>query len=119
MNNVPVYWIEIIGALLINYYAEQVKRPITRKWIAHDAVKGDSTAGTKNCWVSLLKPVIRPDGGVCPCLDRCDVSMGDDLLKIYAAQKPFDGSKCERCYNSGYNEILEAFVNKPERVDWL
>jgi len=118
MDHIPVYWIEIKGEYDKKYIEEQKHRPICRKWIFHDSYKGDFTHGRKDCWVSLLKPVISADGQIFPCWVQ-DVSMGDDLLKLYTKQKPFDGSKCEFCYSDGYNEMLDAFVNKPERLEWL
>ena len=119
MDHIPVYWIEITGEPEKEYLAEQKHRPICRQWLRPDTPKSDFTAGVKQCWVSLLKPVIGADGRIYPCSERCDLSIGDDLLKIYTKQKPFDGSKCEYCYNSGLNEMLDAFVNKPERMEWI
>lgn len=119
MDHIPVYWIEITGTPDKKYLDEQKHRPICRKWIFHDSYKGDFVHGAKNCWVSLLKPVIAPEGAVFPCLEMATHSMGDDLLKLYTAQKPFDGSLCKCCYNSLYNEMLDAFVHKPERMEWV
>lgn len=119
MDHIPVYWIEITGKPEKKYLDEQKHRPICRKWIFSDGKIKVFTKGTKNCWASLLKPCIGVDNGVYPCLKMNTVSMGNDLLKLYTAQKPFDGSQCEECYNSAYNEMLQAFMNKPEMVDWL
>jgi len=119
MNHTKVHWIQITGKPEKEYLAEQKHRPICRQWLRPDAPKSDFKAGVRYCWASLLKPVIGHDGRIHPCLERCDVSMGDDLLKIYAKQKPFDGSDCEHCYNSGLNEMLDAFVHKPERMEWV
>ncbi len=119
MDHAKVHWIQVTGKPDKKYLAEQKHRPICRQWLRSDALKGDFTGGAKKCWVSLLKPVIRADGRIYPCLERCDVSIGDDLLKIYQKQKPFNGSKCEKCYNSELNEMLDAFVHKPERMEWV
>jgi len=129
MNHVPVCWVEVTGKKIYamavkglidkDYLKKQMHRPICSKWFHHNVPISDFTDGAKHCWSSLLKPVIGTDGRVYPCLECCDVSMGDDLLKIYAKQKPFNGSKCEQCYNSELNKMLDAFVNKPERMEWL
>jgi organic radical activating enzyme len=78
------------------------------------------TKGNKRCLISLLKPNIGPDGfiqGCCgiqfsknpPSLDLLpEDSMGgpDDIEKIWSEQKYYDGSSCEKCYYSDYNNIL-------------
>lgn len=82
----------------------------------------DWTRGVPRCLISLLKPVIGPDGCVYPCcgvqyaapeqaLDmRSDWSMGliEDLTEIYGKQRHFDGSRCARCYYGDYNTVLSA-----------
>lgn len=124
MNHIPVYWIQITGNLEKEYLAEQKQRPICRQWLRPDTPKSDFTAGAKDCWVSLLKPVIAADGTMFPCLEMtthlmCHMGHSDNLIDLYNKQIPADGSKCENCYNSEINEMLDAFVNKPERMEWL
>jgi MoaA/NifB/PqqE/SkfB family radical SAM enzyme len=119
MDHIPVYWIQVTGKPEKEYLAEQKHRPICRQWLRPDAPKSDFTAGVKHCWVSLLKPVIVADGYVYPCINMNKESMGNDLLKIYTNQKPFDGSSCEHCYNSELNKMLDSFVHKPERMEWI
>jgi len=80
------------------------------------------TRGVPRCLISLLKPVIGPDGGIYPC---CGVqyaaqeqaldmvagwSMGqiEDLAEIYGRQRHFDGARCARCYYGDYNTVLAA-----------
>ncbi|MDD5541253.1 MAG: hypothetical protein PHG61_11240 [Candidatus Marinimicrobia bacterium] len=126
MDHAKVHWIQVTGKPDKKYLAEQKHRPICRQWLRPDAPTDDFTAGAKQCWVSLLKPVVWADGEIYPCLQIRNVStfvatpsMGNDLLKIYTKQKPFDGSKCERCLNSELNKMLDAFVHKPERMEWV
>lgn len=80
------------------------------------------TRGVPRCLISLLKPVIGPDGGLYPCcgvqyaaaeqaLDMApDWSMGqiEDLTEIYAHQRHFDGTRCVRCYYGDYHTVLAA-----------
>ncbi len=80
------------------------------------------TRGHKRCLISLLKPNIDVYGNVVPC---CGVQYAssppmldytrafrvcDDkgIEKAYQEQRYFDGSICERCYYSDYNNILNA-----------
>lgn len=80
----------------------------------------DFTGGARRCLISLLKPVIGADGGVWPC---CGVQYAlanpsrdleqsmrmchwRELRDVLARQAHFDGSRCVRCYYSGYNEAL-------------
>jgi MoaA/NifB/PqqE/SkfB family radical SAM enzyme len=83
--------------------------------------RADSTPGSKDCWLSLLKPVIDVDGQIYPCcgaqyalrLDERrmppEMSMGDlqaYLTDYVLPQRPFDGSKCRFCYYRKYNDVL-------------
>lgn len=76
------------------------------------------TKGQKNCYISLLKPVIGADGKVYPC---CGAQYRDmiparnysgcmgglkDIREIVGDQRMFDGSRCEVCYYSNYNSLL-------------
>ena len=92
----------------------------------------DSTKGTKNCYISLLKPVIGPEG-IFPCcgtnyaikgmkrkpIDQ--MKMGDikDLDKILNNQECFNGSKCDVCYYSQYNLALKKLLNKPDHLEFV
>ena len=82
------------------------------------------TTGAKQCWLSLVKPVIAADGGWYPCcgvqyaLDNPSLDfesamcMGTDFESIADKQEPFDGSVCKRCYYAAYNEVLGAMIGK-------
>jgi len=84
------------------------------------------TKGRKNCWVSLVKPVIAADGAWYPCcgvqyaLDNPgkdfepSMCMGQDHRQIIGGQVPFDGSACKRCYYDNYNVILDALARPHE-----
>ena len=92
----------------------------------------DSTRGIKDCYLSLMKPVIAPEG-VFPCCgsqyaiqgqDRNMVDamkMGDikDLPDILDKQKYFDGSVCDICYYQQYNEALKKLLDKPEHLNFV
>ena len=87
----------------------------------------DSTRGKKECYISLLKPLIAPEG-IFPCCgvqyakngqDRDmieEMSMGkmEELVDIISNQKQFDGSKCDVCYYSQYNEALKKLMEAPK-----
>ncbi len=86
----------------------------------------DSTLGIKDCYISLLKPVISPEG-IFPCCgvqyatagQRRDMvakmKMGEveDLDTILSQQEHFDGSKCDVCYYSQYNDALSKIKEIP------
>lgn len=84
--------------------------------------------GHKRCLVGLLKPNIDVYGNLTPCcgiqyasnppmLDFtrafrvCDK---DGIEKVYREQRCFDGSVCERCYYSDYNNALNAMWGASE-----
>jgi len=91
----------------------------------------DSTRGVKGCYISLLKPVIAPEG-IFPCCgaqyaihgqprDMIDkLKLGDlkDLPEILDKQKYFDGSVCTTCFYSQYNEALTKLKNMPKHVEF-
>lgn len=78
------------------------------------------TLGSKECYISLLKPVVNTDGQIYPCcgaqyaLDNTTrayngkMVMGgvENIFSISRKQSCFDGSKCKKCYYSEYNEML-------------
>ena len=77
--------------------------------------------GAKRCLISLLKPVVGPDGKLYPCCgtqyarSEMDLSLPDAMCmglveearQIWARQLCFDGAGCERCYYEAYNGLLE------------
>ena len=79
--------------------------------------------GNKRCLLSLIKPVVAPDGNVYPCcgaqfrknppaLDLCaEDSMGNNYWDIWDNQKYFDGSSCTNCYYTKYNESMAMIEN--------
>lgn len=89
--------------------------------------------GAKACWISLLKPVVGADGGIYPCCgtqyaeERQSLDMGDsmrmgwarDLRELWAAQKPFDGTRCVRCYYGAYNEALAAMLGPIRHAEFV
>lgn len=82
--------------------------------------------GNGNCYVSLLKPVLAADGNIYACcglqyarevpdLDyNEDISMGNDIEKIYKEQKYFNGSICKKCYYGEYNQVMDALWNSKQ-----
>lgn len=80
--------------------------------------------GTKDCWISLLKPLIDASGDLFPCCGaqyaekvpsrnfNGIMKMGDvkDAPEIWRDQKKFDGSVCYRCYYTDYNRFLNGLL---------
>lgn len=77
------------------------------------------TTGNKQCLISLLKPNIAPDGHIYPCcgiqyarkdtsldFDEIMYDMSDNYENIWSKQKFFNGSICDKCFYSNYNDIL-------------
>jgi MoaA/NifB/PqqE/SkfB family radical SAM enzyme len=81
------------------------------------------TKGHKKCLISLLKPNVGPDGNIFPCCGTIyrkqipslnlvnDDSMGNNIGDIWKNQKYFNGSVCDRCYYSDYNNILNTIID--------
>jgi len=80
----------------------------------------DYTMGAKQCFISLLKPVVSAKGLLYPCCGvqyalaepsrsyESSMCMGHwtDLPELIEKQKFFDGSNCVRCYYDNYNDLL-------------
>lgn len=90
-------------------------------------------AGQRDCWISLLKPVVGADGFVYPCcgvqyahfdedLDNPrSMRMGrmEDIKEIYKRQIPFNGSQCYRCYYKNYNDVLGQMVGEMNHLEFV
>jgi len=90
------------------------------------------TRGVKDCYISLLKPMVAPEG-VFPCCGAQYAIKGTkkdmveqmkfgeivDFGKILDAQIPFDGRKCDVCYYSLYNDALAKLKDKPEHKEFV
>ena len=90
------------------------------------------TRGTKNCYISLLKPMVAPEGifGCCGAqyaikgqervmTDRMKMGDVEDLAKILDAQVPFNGAICDVCYYTRYNDALSKLKDKPRHKEFL
>lgn len=81
--------------------------------------------GSNPCYISLLKPVLAPDGYIYPCcgiqyaLDdpsrnfEKTMRMGyfTEFEEMIKKQRFFDGSVCSKCYYYGYNNLLGVLLN--------
>ncbi len=89
--------------------------------------------GQKDCWISLLKPVIGADGKIYPCCgvqyahDDQDLDLPEsmcmgsieDIEMIYKKQIPFCGLQCDRCYYKNYNDILGMMMEHTEHREFV
>ena len=92
----------------------------------------DSTKGTKDCYISLMKPIIAPEGlfGCCgiqyaihgqprDMIDKLKMGEIKDLANIIDEQKYFNGSICDVCYYNQYNDALKKLLDKPEHLEFV
>jgi len=89
------------------------------------------TRGMKQCWISLVKPVLHVDGYYYPCCGVQYARKGtkrdmieemrcaDNLEEFYEKQIPFDGSKCDKCYYNQYNEALDLFNHEYKHIEFI
>lgn len=107
---------------------EIIKDELSKQGIHEDKViyqeRKNFTKGAEKCLISLLKPVVDPEGFLYPCCGAQyaekdpskDMSesmrMGHykDLSDIIENSKHFDGRKCHKCYYSEYNELLDVIA---------
>ena len=102
---------------------ELKKRAIDDSLVIYQG-RQDYERGYNPCHISLLKPVVAPDGWLYPCCGvqyAIDDSTGmfpeqmrmcklEDTREYFLSQKAFDGSICDRCYYQGYNLSLELLL---------
>jgi MoaA/NifB/PqqE/SkfB family radical SAM enzyme len=114
-----------VGKVPMKRVKESLKKMDTSRVVYQD--RENVTKGTKNCYISLLKPMVSPEG-VFPCcgvqyaikgskrdmIDEMKFGEVKDLGKILDKQAPFDGKKCDVCYYSQYNDALFKLKDKPE-----
>lgn len=91
------------------------------------------TSGFKRCLISLLKPLVGPDGMIYPCCgvqyalpEPCkdlepSMSMGHwrKFPELSISQNAFDGSKCVVCYYEHYQSLLEQMSMRLEHGDFV
>jgi organic radical activating enzyme len=85
--------------------------------------------GAKDCRISVLKPLIGPDGQMFPCCsiqyarEIPDLSLPPDMSmghwRDFDSLKHFDGSRCKNCYYDGYNTVLEELVHDRVHVPFV
>lgn len=91
------------------------------------------TKGAKNCWISLLKPIIAADGWVYPCcgvqyaladskrdfVKSMRICHHSELERFLEKQKPFDGSVCAKCYYADYNDTLNNMLKDLDHGEFV
>ena len=89
--------------------------------------------GTDKCYISLLKPIISPDGFSYPCCGTQFASMDAtrnlhksmnmgksiDLVNRVMNQKFFDGRVCERCFYMHYNDWIKSVLSGTEHIEFV
>lgn len=131
-NELNVTHVRLVDDILdTNSYMSYVKDMLQTEEIDDSKViyqaRQNYTTGTKRCLISLLKPNIAPDGHLYPCcgiqyarkdyaldFDSVLYDMGDNYQEIWSKQKFFDGSICDKCFYSNYNDILATLWDKLE-----
>lgn len=85
-------------------------------------------AGAKRCYISLMKPFLDVDWNYYPCCGvqyarekqdtvrkiDTDMSMGADFAAFSAANVPFDGSACTKCYYDEYNKLMARVIESDD-----
>lgn len=95
--------------------------------------RSEYTCGDKDCNISLLKPLVAPDGYVYPCCGvqyalpknqkkfPKEMRMGHfrELSDIIENQENFNGSKCTKCYYQNYNTFLKGMKGDYEHKEFI
>lgn len=89
--------------------------------------------GMKDCRISLLKPLVGPDGKLFPCcgvqyahdnderdmVDSMCMGTVDEMDVIWEEQRNFDGSECAKCYYTAYNTCLSLLHTPIAHADFV
>lgn len=112
-----------LGEDTVNYAPEKITEIESalkgyKKTIIHRHLL-KTVKGMQNCLVSLLRPVIAPDGYVYPCcnLELEDVGYVEPVAfrmvhwrEFSLETQPFNGSICPRCIWDQYNQVLAGLT---------
>ena len=117
-----------VGDSKIDEVRKQVEKVVNTTQVIWQGRK-EFTKGSKRCNISLLKPVIGPDGMITPC---CGVQYATEVPSLdltksmemghwrsMASMFCYDGSNCFRCYYSEYNTALEAMLGKINHIAFV
>lgn len=91
------------------------------------------SVGHNPCYISLLKPLLGADGYIYPCcgvqyaidgekydfIDRMKMGTTEEIADIVRYQEFFDGSICDRCYYSGYNDAVGAMISPMKHLEFV
>jgi len=86
--------------------------------------------GAKECWFSLIKPLLAADGYIYPCcgvqyarknadLDNPKEFRMEKIPRPWVLQKPFNGELCERCYYSEYNDYISRIKQPVDHATFI
>ncbi len=93
--------------------------------------RGTWTNGVKNCWISLLKPVVTADGKLGACCGEQymtdppkrdyvgDFGTIEDIDEIWKNQIPYNGKKCVKCYYNNYNILLSTLLEEIKHKEFV
>jgi organic radical activating enzyme len=116
---------------------EQARQALQQSGLPLDRVifqpRSEYTHGMKQCRLSLLKPLVAPDGYIYPCCGvqyalpdetcgfpvRMRMGQVEGLRNIIDMQQVFDGSICKRCFYSEHNEALASLSAPIDHVDFV
>lgn len=116
---------------------EEVKKELKKRKVNDYLViyqgRKEYTKGVKECYISLLKPNIGPDGFIYPCCGcqyaletpskdyekKMRMCKAKDIDRLYESQKHFDGRICDRCYYDNYNQFLKTITSKIEHKEFV
>lgn len=111
--------LRIVTDIMNEELAIPLRRPLNARVIVQD--RSRYTPGHRNCWIALLKPVVDCTGLFYPCCGTqyalknhqgelpekmCMGTLDDYIDMMVDPQIPFDGSICDKCFYSSYNDIL-------------
>lgn len=111
---------------------ELVRRGVDDHLVIYQGRK-EYVKGHKDCYISLLKPVVAADGYIYPCcgtqyaletpsLDyeyTMHMCKAVDIDKLYEGQNYFNGEICDRCYYSDYNRLLGILLSDVKHLEFV
>lgn len=89
--------------------------------------------GSERCLISLLKPLVAPDGFIYPCCgvqyalpqseglfpERMRICHMNEVRDFVFDQVPFDGLICKKCYYSEYNQTLDILLSDYDHLGFV
>ena len=124
---------DLLDVKAVSKHMTAAKKKLTNDGLVIYQDRISSVKGQKQCFISLLKPVIGADGGIYPCCGiqyaynppskdlakEHRMGMAVEISQIWENQRHYDGSKCQTCYYDDYNSLISIVKSDIKHKEFI